>query len=148
MSGNWAIMTFDEADKAIKKGDVLRLRSELERGLDPDLSNRFGWTILMAVAMTGNTKIGGILISKGASLDRRNKNGDTALSLAIQMGHPPFVSLLLRSGASLDCHPHGNSLDIFMDWAVQYCGVTKETMAKIRAQIALARGLSDHSSGE
>jgi ankyrin repeat protein len=140
-------MTFDEADKAIKKDDVLCLRNELEHGLDANLSNRFGWTILMAVAMTGNTKIGEMLISKGASLSRRNKHGDTALSLAIQMGHPPFVSLLLKSGASLDCHPHGNSLDIFMDWVVQYCGVTRGTMAKIRAQIEIARGFNDHSSG-
>ena len=141
-------MTIDEAYKAIKNGDVLRLRDGLDRGLDPDLSNRFGWTILMAVAMTGNTKIGEILISKGASLNLRNKHGDTALSLAIQMGHPPFVSLLLRSGASLDCHPHGNSLDIFTDWVVRYCGVTEGTMTKIRAQIALARGLNNHPSWE
>ena len=113
-------MTFDEVDRVIKRGDITRLRHELECGLDPNLSNRYGWTILMAAARHGETVIGRLLIEKGAALDNRNKFRDTALSLAIQTGHPSFVKLLLTSGASLDCHPHGNSLEIFIDWVGQY----------------------------
>src|SRR5271154_373772 len=100
-------MTFDEASKAIKKGDLIGVRNALGSGLDPDLCNRYSWTLLMVAAMEGNTSIGALLIEKGADLERRNKFCSTALSLAAHTGHPSFVELLLTSGASLECHPDG-----------------------------------------
>jgi ankyrin repeat protein len=80
-------MTFDEVSKVIKKGDIVRLRRELEDGLSPNLCNEYSWTLLMAAAMEGNTSIGMLLIEKGADLDSRNKFRDTALSLAAHSGH-------------------------------------------------------------
>jgi ankyrin repeat protein len=138
-------MTFEEADKAIKKGELSRLRKELEGGMSPDLANSYSWTILMAAAMYGNTQIGRLLIQKGADLNRRNMLGDTALSLAVQTGHSSFVRLLLKNGASLDCHPHGKSLDIFLDWAAEYCRVTKKQMEHIRELFENERKLRDQS---
>lgn len=113
-------MTFDQANKIIKKGDLVGLRNELEDGLDPNLCNQYWWTLLMAAAMEGNTSIGRLLIEKGADLERRNKFRDTALSLAAHAGHPSFVELLLASGASLECHPAGTSLDDWLNWACRY----------------------------
>jgi ankyrin repeat protein len=117
-------MTFEEVE-VIKRADTPRLRREIEQGLDPNLSNRYGWSILMIAAMRGNTAIGELLIEAGADLDHRNKFRDTALSLAVQTGHPSFVKLLLASGASLNCHSHGNSLEIFFDWVAQYAAGSK-----------------------
>ncbi|MGB8113516.1 MAG: ankyrin repeat domain-containing protein, partial [Candidatus Sulfotelmatobacter sp.] len=97
-------MTFDEASKLIKRGDITRLRDALERGLNPDLCNKNSWSLLMIAALEGNTSIGRSLIEKGADLDKRNKFRETALSLAAHSGHPSFVKLLLTSGASLDCY--------------------------------------------
>jgi ankyrin repeat protein len=113
-------MTFDEASKLIKKGDIISLRKELQAGLSPDLSNQYSWTLLMDAAMQGNTSIGSLLIENGAELDRRNKHRDTALSLAAHTGHASFVDLLLRSGASLECHPFGNTFDVWLNWACKY----------------------------
>ena len=113
-------MTFYEAGNAIKKGDLISLRNQLEGGLDPNLRNRHSWTLLMVAAMEGNTSIGTLLIEKGADLERRNKFRSTALSLAAHTGHPSFVELLLANGASLDCHPDGNSLDVWLDWSCEY----------------------------
>jgi ankyrin repeat protein len=113
-------MTFNEAGKIIKKGDIVRLRTELEAGLSPNLCNQYSWTLLMIAAMEGDTSIGRLLIEKGADLDRRNNHRDTALSLAAHTGHPSFVRLLLESGASLECYPFGNSIDIWLDWLGQY----------------------------
>jgi ankyrin repeat protein len=115
-------MTFDEANKVIKKGDLTRLRHELEDGLSPNLSNRYSWTLLMVAAMEGDTRIGRLLIEKGADLDTRNNGRETALSLAAHTGHPSFVKLLLSSGASLECHPFGNHLDVWLDWVKKYSG--------------------------
>src|SRR5580700_10727660 len=98
-------MTFDEASKLVKKGDIIRLRKELQDGLNPNMVNQYSWTLLMIAALEGNTSIGSLLIESGAELDRRNQFHDTALSLAALTGHPSFVGLLLSSGASLECHP-------------------------------------------
>jgi len=113
-------MTFEEARKLIKKGDIVGLRKELHDGLSPNLSNQYSWTLLMAAAMDGNTSIGSLLIENGAALDTRNKFRGTALSLAAHTGHASFVDLLLKSGASLECHPSGNTFDIWLDWACKY----------------------------
>lgn len=134
-------MTFEEMDKAIKRGDTLKIREALDLGLDPNLANRFGWTILMLAAMSGNTSIGRLLIERGAGLDTRNRFRDTALSLAIHTGHPSFVKLLLDHGASLDCHPHGNSFEIFLDWVAQFGH--SETIGHIRTLIEDARRAGD-----
>ena len=113
-------MTYEAVHKAIKKGNIQGLRAALDNGLDPNLSNQYGWTILMLAAMKGNTTIGRLLIEAGADLDRRNKGNATALSLAALCGSRSFVELLLTKGASLYCHPHGNSLDIYLDWLASF----------------------------
>jgi ankyrin repeat protein len=126
-------MTFDEASKLIKKGDIVSLRKELQCGLSPNLCNQYSWTLLMDAAMQGNTSIGSLLIENGAELDRRNI-------------HPAFVSLLLVNGASLDCHPHGNSFDIWLDWACEYgrCSPKIRTLFDKERQ---ARAERDHQLG-
>jgi ankyrin repeat protein len=122
-------MTYEAVHKAIKRGDVEALHIALENGMDPNLSNKYGWTILTLAAMKGNTKIGRLLIDRGADLNRRNNGNATALSLAVLCGSKSFVELLLTEGASLDCHPHGNSLDIYLDWVA---GFYPEQMRNIR----------------
>jgi len=109
-------VTFETAHKAIKRGDIEALQSALANGLDPNLSNKNGWTLLTLAAIKGNTKIGQLLIDAGADLNKRTNGRDTALSLASLSGCRGFVELLLARGASLDCHPHGNSLDSYIDW--------------------------------
>lgn len=113
-------MTFDEASRVIKKGDIIRLRQALQDGLSPNKENRYSWTLLMIAALEGNTSIGSLLIESGAELDSRNKFQETALSLAAHAGHSSFVSLLLTGGASLECHPFGNSFDAWFNWACQH----------------------------
>jgi ankyrin repeat protein len=125
-------MTFDEASKVIKKGDLNGLRNELEGGLDPNLCNQYSWTLLMVAAMEGNTSIGRLLIERGADLERRNKFRDTPLSLAAHSGHPSFVQLLLASGASLECHPEGNSFDVWLYWVGKYGQCSPEQWERIR----------------
>lgn len=125
-------MDFNEVEKAIKRGDVIRIRRFLDSGGDANLSNRFGWTLLMLAALEGNTAIGRILVEYSAQLDQRNKFGDTALSLATHTGHPGFVELLISSGASLYGHPFGSSYETFLDWAARYGTGTAEAMVKIK----------------
>jgi len=136
-------MTFDEASKLIKKGDIIRLRKELQDGLSPNLANQYSWTLLMSAALEGNTSIGSLLIESGADLDRRNKSNDTALSLASHTGHSSFVGLLLTAGASLECHPFGNTFDAWLNWACQY-GRCSEKIRELFEKERKTRAERDH----
>jgi ankyrin repeat protein len=126
-------MTFDDAHRLIKKGDIVSLRHELDGGASPNLSNQFSWTLLMLAAMEGNTPIGELLISRGAALDKTNDFGETALSLAAHGGHASFIRLLLGNGASTDCRPHGHNLK---DWVTVASGLPQEKLASILGLLA------------
>jgi ankyrin repeat protein len=104
-------MTFEEAHRSIKRADLLAIRRALDSGLDPNISNRFGWTPLILSAIKGNTRIAELLVSRGANVHTTTKWGDTALSIAALEGHLNFVRRLLALGASTDCRPWGLELD-------------------------------------
>lgn len=106
-------VTFDEAHRRIKRGDVSAITLELDQGLSASETKQFGWSLLMVAAMEGAVEIGG-LISRGAALDAINDFGETALSLAAFGGHTKFVKLLVEKGAGRECHPHGHSLDVWL----------------------------------
>jgi ankyrin repeat protein len=121
-------MTFDMVHRLIKQGDLISLRHELDGGLSPSLSNQFSWTLLMLAAMEGNTRVGELLISRGADVDATNNFGETALSLAAHAGHAPFIRVLLANGASTDSRPYGHSLK---DWLKVSSGLSQDKIAAI-----------------
>lgn len=140
-------MTFDEASKLIKKGDIIGLRKELQDGLSSNMANQYSWTLLMIAALEGNTSIGSLLIESGAGLDRRNKLHETALSLAAHSGHSSFVGLLLTGGASLECHPFGNTLDDWLNWACQYGRCSEKIRERFYKELK-TRAERDHSQDQ
>jgi hypothetical protein len=121
-------MTFDQAKRDIKRGRIDAIRRALTDGLNPNLSNRFCWTLLMMAAMSGNVRIGELLVSHGANIHSANDGGETALSLAAHSGHERFVAWLVDLGASTQCRPHGWELP---DWITQTSGLSREKIAAI-----------------
>jgi uncharacterized protein len=95
-------MTFEEAHRAIKRGNLTSIRKALDGGMDANLSNKFSWTLLMLAGAEGNTRFGELLIGHGADPNKTNDFGESALSLAAHAGHASFVKLLLARGASLE----------------------------------------------
>jgi ankyrin repeat protein len=125
-------MTYEEAHRAIKQGDVLRLSASVPRLLSADSTNRFGWSLLMLAALEGDTAIGRFLIRSGAKLDRRNNFGETALSLAAHKGHVKFIELLIASGAADSGLPHGRTVDVFLREAA---GLSEPVLASVLATL-------------
>jgi len=103
-------MTFDKAHRAIKRGQIAAIEKAVPGDIGANAANRFGWTLLMLVALEGNTRLGARLIELGADVGF----GESALSLAAHKGHLPFVKLLISHGASGDVHPHGHTLEVWL----------------------------------
>jgi ankyrin repeat protein len=102
--------TFDEADRMIKKGNIIALRDALNNGLNANTENRYGWSLLMSAANRCDVRIGELLISQGADVNHITKTKPPSLSgsplqLAILRGHVPFIQLLLSHGAKTDHMP-------------------------------------------
>jgi uncharacterized protein len=85
---------FHLAHRLIKRGDLIGMRHALKGALDPNLTNRFGWTLLMLAALHGRSDFAQLLISCGADPTRKNQFGDSASSLASHKGFRHLASAL------------------------------------------------------
>lgn len=79
-----------------------RVKSMLERGVDPNVVNVNGDTALVAAAREGNVATVDVLLAARAPVDTRTRFGDTAMSLAALAGHLGIVKKLREAGAKLD----------------------------------------------
>ena len=87
-------MTYRGAQNLIKRGDEPALRAALDAGLDANLANQNGWTLIMLAAVEGDLPIGRLLLEKGAAINTRNNKDDTALTLATHRGFTLFADLV------------------------------------------------------
>lgn len=87
-------ISYRAAQTLIKRGDEPALRQALESGLDPNLANQNGWTLLMLAAVEGDLPIGRLLCERGANTEARNEKGDSALTLANHRGYSLFITFL------------------------------------------------------
>jgi len=83
---------------AIRSDDVVRVRSQLKLGVDPNSRNAQGATALMQAALHANLSVMRLLIEMKADVNATNAIGATALMWAA--GNPGKVKLLLESGAN------------------------------------------------
>ena len=93
--------TLEELLKAVDEGNEKRAVFYLDRGLDPDSSDKDGNTILMIASRHGFTDLVSALIARHASLGKQTRSGDTALMQACLGGHIDVVKLLVSAGASV-----------------------------------------------
>lgn len=103
-------ISYRAAQTLIKRKDETALATALDGGLDANLANHNGWTLLMLAAVEGVPALGTLLLDHGARVNEANRNAETALSLAAQKAHLEFLQLLLERGASKDVRPHGAGL--------------------------------------
>jgi ankyrin repeat protein len=93
-------ISYRAAQTIIKRGDEPALRAALASGLDPQLANQNGWTLLMLCAVEGNIPLAQALLDKGVSTNNRNAKKENALSIALAKGHTAFADFLKANGAS------------------------------------------------
>jgi ankyrin repeat protein len=108
-------MTFDEAHRAIKRGQLAALTEAIPRDLSPNEEYlKTGTSLLILAAREGNTAIARFLIDQGARVNHMDNAGWTALSMAAHHGHIPFMKVLLEAGASLLGRPMGWEMQFWL----------------------------------
>ncbi len=88
-------------ERAVKRGDVERVRQLLRSGADVNARDRYGQTALMLAAHRGHREMVDTLIQSGADLNVTAKNNLSALMLAVIGGHAAIAQRLARAGADL-----------------------------------------------
>ena len=96
-----AAPTLDDLFKAVKANDVRELRIYLDQGMDPNSTNKEGYSALMEAAREGHVEVVELLLDRKAKVNQQNAVGETAVMLAAFKGHLGTVRLLHRRGAEL-----------------------------------------------
>ena len=121
-------VSYRAAQTLIKRGDEAALRTALDDGLDPNSSNRNGWTLLMLAAVEGAVPLATLLVGQGAEVNRRNQHDETALTLAAGRANVPLLEFLLAHGATKDAKPHGTTLST---WLTNSPSLTAPQLAEV-----------------
>ena len=90
----------DEVFKAVRAGDLAKVKTIIEAGTDVNVKDRYGLTPLAVCAQTGQKAIAGYLIKKKADLNLADTFYDvTPLSQSLWNQHPEVAVLLAKNGA-------------------------------------------------
>lgn len=86
----------------IQRRDSTWLAYLLQKGANPNLSDKKGTTPLMLATQLGYVEGIDTLTRKKAQVDQTNRAGETALILAVQLRNAEAVRALLKAGANPD----------------------------------------------
>ena len=77
---------------AVRSGDIQGVRELLDRGVDPNIQDRSGYTALIFAARGANIEIVELLLNYGADPSIREIHGDTAIMMARRWNETAFLS--------------------------------------------------------
>ncbi|TWO15411.1 ankyrin repeat domain-containing protein [Campylobacter lanienae] len=80
------------------------LEKMINAGLNPNLKNHKGDSLLMLAAYNGSFETTKMLIQKGARVDERNDRGQTPLAGVCFKGNLEIAKLLVENGADIDAN--------------------------------------------
>jgi ankyrin repeat protein len=82
-----------------REGDTEQLAAYLDAGVDPNLSNHKGDSLLMLAAYHGHAATVSALVARGADPNRPNDRGQTPLAGAVFKDEPDVITALVAGGA-------------------------------------------------
>ena len=85
----------------VESGDYRKLKAELDLGIDPNLRNSVGDTLLIhAVRLAVRSVVATLLRYPGIGLQERDQSGKTALKISRELGNAQIEKELLARGAT------------------------------------------------
>lgn len=88
--------------RAARAGDEDELKLLLEKGVDIEMINSNGDTVLQVAADVGERGIMELLIANGANIEVVNREGKTILHVAAIRGNTDTIKLLIEKGANMN----------------------------------------------
>ena len=88
-----------------REGDARQLAGYLDAGVDANLTNQSGDTLLMLAAYHGHPETVTVLLARGADPNRTNDRRQTPLAAAVFKGENEIIAALAAAGAD----PEGGS---------------------------------------
>ncbi len=82
-------------------GDLPRLKSLVERGVDVNTADELGWTPLHWATCRGQTSAAKFLLAHGANVNAKNGDNDTPLDYCAHAGGKELTELLLAEGGDV-----------------------------------------------
>jgi uncharacterized protein len=82
-----------------RQGDAEQLAAYVDAGVDPNLSNHKGDSLVILAAYHGHAATVAALMECGADPNRPNERGQTALAGAVFKDEPDVITALLAGGA-------------------------------------------------
>ena len=92
----------DDLVQAARTGNLSKIRSLLEEGIDINHQDHNGHTALITASSKGHKEIVQALLSQGAKIDKKTNGGYTALISASHDGRTEIVQMLLARGAKIN----------------------------------------------
>jgi len=89
----------DDAADLVRSGKAAELSALLKDGLQANLQDAKGNTLLMLASYHGKTEVVRLLLKSGAKVDLRNDKGQTPLGGVAFKGYVEIATLLLDAGA-------------------------------------------------
>jgi ankyrin repeat protein len=93
---------YEDMLAAIQRGSATEVAALIKRGLDPDIVDQEGNTLLMLAVRDDKVDILDVLLAARANPNARNAHGDTALRIAALRGSLPMVERLVKAKAQVN----------------------------------------------
>ena len=85
-----------EASTRLQKAKIL-----LDHGGNPNIADKFGWTVVHQCAYNGDLPLMEMLVRKGANIRLRNRRNQLPVEIAAIRGHAPLVQYLEEQSCDL-----------------------------------------------
>ena len=106
---------------AVYDGDTEKVKSLIQKGVDPNTKSNDGTTALMYAAEVGHYEEAKILLEAGADANAKN-DFITALLLSAAQGHNAVVKLLLEQKADVNARINFHPKQTVLMWAILNLG--------------------------
>lgn len=83
-----------------RENDIASISTLIQYGLNVDLANHKGNTLLMLAAYNNSLDVAELLLKNGASVDKKNDKAQTPLAGVVFKGYIDMTKLLLKYGAN------------------------------------------------
>jgi hypothetical protein len=84
---------------AVTAGDEEKVKGLLDAGVDPDVTDKDGWTPLMWAAQNADTQMIQLLLKAGANPGIMDSDEEAALDFAIYQDNAEVINTLIQGGA-------------------------------------------------